>query len=91
MYHPLYYHARRYEGKQVFVYHQNGVVYQGIVSMVTPTGVYLLNCHPINRLVSDQADEREAKLELVYVPGAYFAFGALTGLTLGALAYRLYW
>ena len=91
MYHPLYYHARRYAGQPVFVYHQNGVVYHGIVSMVTPTGVYLLNCHPIQRLIGYQANESEAGLELVYAPGAYFAFGALTGLTIGALAYGLYW
>lgn len=30
-------------------------------------------------------------LELIYSPAAYFGFGALTGLTLGAAAGGLWW
>ena len=99
MHHPLYYHAMRYVGRPIYVYHQNGYVYHGTLSMVSRSGIYVLNCRPIGHPVNYQSDSsksvtdlldvthnEEAKGSLIYVPGAYFAFGALTGLTLGALA-----
>ena len=89
MYHPLYYQAKRYVGRPVYAYHMNGSVYHGTLHMVARSGVYIMNCRPVSYLASmEQGDaSSDVSPELVYSPGAYFAFGALTGLTLGALVW----
>lgn len=100
MYHPLYPVARRLVGRPVNVHHINGRVYRGQLQSVTPDGIYLMPYN--NRVVRMSDSESEVTLdmgpcqtneraELVYSPAAYFGFGALTGLTVGALASRYYW
>ncbi|WP_062306251.1 hypothetical protein [Alicyclobacillus sendaiensis] len=88
--HPLYPIAKQYVGRPVIVYHVNGRRYHGILHSVRDHGIYLLNVRPIAHSAG-QAEERFSTLneaqsgdiETVYAPVAYFAFGALTGLTLG--------
>jgi len=96
MYHPLYHHARRLVGQPVYAHHRNGRVIYGTLLSTTPQGIYLAHqqnygmmCAP---LVDAQADflyainqEKVIDASLVYSPGGYFAFGALTGLTAAAL------
>ena len=100
--HPLYYHAVRFVGKPVYAAHRNGNIYHGVLSTVTQSGVYLLNCRPVTHFANFHTENTlpistlpnanqqiSVTPELIFAPGLYFTFGALTGLTLGALAY--YW
>ncbi|WAH37821.1 hypothetical protein [Alicyclobacillus dauci] len=93
-YHPLYPVARRYLGRPVNAHHKNGQVYSGILQNVTDRGIYLL---PVSHTsyetrstnfctLGEAKDNRD--LTQVYSPAGFFAFGALSGLTLGALASR---
>ncbi len=96
MYHPLYYQAKRCIGRPIYLHHANGRVYHGIVHAVTPNGVYVLYSRPVYGMASASSEDTDqpyadAHVELVYFPGAYFAFGALTGLTLGTLAGAYLW
>ncbi|MCL6443909.1 MAG: hypothetical protein K6T83_10715 [Alicyclobacillus sp.] len=104
MAHPLYGHALRLVGKPVYAHHIRGRSYHGILQSVAPHGIYMTLHGPGMRLMSGDAVNMEhaidaqlamtgqsADAELVYSPGAYFAFGALTGLTLGALASPWWW
>ncbi len=100
MYHPLYPVARRLVGRPVNAHHVNGRIYCGYLHSVTTSGIYMIPYsttgmnmtgsnlginHAIRTCDSSERDE------LVYSPLAYFGFGALTGLTLGALASPFYW
>jgi hypothetical protein len=99
MTHPLYPVANRLVGRHVIAYHVNGRAYPGILHSVHHHGIYLIHTSPVS------ADTRELNastlgdlnatedVQPVYAPLGYFAFGALTGLTLGALAspYGYYW
>ncbi|MCL6454685.1 MAG: hypothetical protein K6T78_13855 [Alicyclobacillus sp.] len=105
--HPLYPVATRMVGRPVFVHHVNGSVYHGTLTSVAPHGIYVVQHPPGTRLASGlrQADDAvrlmgdssagsssdPSGVELVYWPASYFAFGALTGLTLGALASPWWW
>lgn len=94
MAHPLYYTARRFVGRRVTLYHVNGMAYCGTLMHVEPHGVYLMRQGPGVGMVSAEMDrDADASIDttLVYYPGGYFAFGALTGLTLGALAGGWLW
>jgi hypothetical protein len=102
MYHPLYPVARRLVGRPVNVYHRSGTVYCGVLNSVAHHGVYVSPCVPRTRVISaDGSDAQsehallapmdEVNPELAYSPGAFFAFGALTGLALGALASPYWW
>lgn len=95
--HPLYPVARRMVGQPVTAIHVNGTTHSGLLQSVAPHGIYM---GPMPRMVSATSDSRDVKplgtsdiadIELVYSPLGYFAFGALTGLTLGALASRPYY
>lgn len=86
--HPLYYQARGMVGQPVYVHHRNGRTYHGTLQSVTEHGIYLMPHAPGARLAShEEAAKTSCDLNavLVYYPGAYFGFGALAGLTLGAL------
>ncbi|WP_206918356.1 hypothetical protein [Alicyclobacillus suci] len=97
--HPLYPVARRLVGRHVHVYHMNGRIYPGYLQSVTPDGIYLIRTDGYAG-VSANADDTDfstlvggqnnTKMTQVYAPAAFFGFGALTGLTLGALAARPY-
>lgn len=87
--HPLYHHARQYVGRPVYVHHMNGRVYHGTLLNAAPHGIYVME-HPPGTTLS-RAEQDSVDAELVYAPGRYFAFGALTGLTLGAMAGGLWW
>ncbi len=98
MYHPLYPVAQPLVGRPVNVYHVNGRVYCGVLDSVAPHGIYVIQPRALVSGTHDTtsitvADNRSAEstLDLVYSPAAYFGFGALTGLTLGALAGGWYW
>lgn len=97
MCHPLYPIARRMIGRSVIAHHVSGRTYPGYLQSVQPHGIYLL---PYARRVSYEtsdssrletqhaiANESHQELEQVFAPAAFFGFGALTGLTLGALAF----
>ena len=96
MYHPLYPIARGMVGRPVYAHHMNGTTFYGVLQSVAPHGVYLLNARRValagatmpaangEYALAEQVSDND--VDLVYAPGAYFAFGALTGLTLGALA-----
>jgi len=86
--HPLYYQARQLVGQPVYVHHVCGRTYHGTLQSVTSHGVYLLPYAPGARLASSEspsAAENDCNATLVYYPAAYFGWGALAGLTLGAL------
>lgn len=102
MAHPLYHQAFGMVGRYVYVHHLNGQTYPGILQSVTQSGIYLMPYRP--RTVLTHADETyfgltfavnkqdvNADFQPVYAPGAYFAFGALAGLSLGALASPYVW
>jgi hypothetical protein len=104
VYHPLYYQCRGWVGRNVTVHHLNGTVYQGTLMNVAPHGIYMLQQRRIQPgyvsyegnshqdIVSgESAHEVGADARLVYYPGSYFAFGALAGLSLGALAGGFLW
>lgn len=100
MYHPLYYQATRYMGRPVYVHHMNGRTYHGTITGVNPGGIYVVQHPPGTNLTAANAEQfscdhalhdGDLALDLVYSPGAYFGFGALTGLTLGAMAGGLWW
>lgn len=91
MAHPLYGHALRCVGKQVNIYHVNGLIYTGTLTHVTPTGVYLLNTRPVMGYASLQGDSQTEEPTLIFYPGAFFAFGAMAGLGLGLAASALWW
>jgi hypothetical protein len=99
--HPLYHHAVRLAGQPVYAHHVNGRVYHGTITSVTRSGIFLMQ-HPAGtRVVSggrDQAPELSHALggvvvepAPVYSPAAYFAFGALTGLTAAAVFSPFFW
>lgn len=97
MAHPLYPVARKLVGKHVYAYHLSGKVYPGILQNVTQKGIYLLPMNHASYLKKiDSSDEwvklsdrtTQADVSLVYSPAGFLAFGALSGLTLGALASR---
>lgn len=95
MAHPLYPVARRMVGRHVHAHHTNGRVYPGILQNVTQNGIYLLPMNyasyaktDTNDLTTLEAITDTPDTTQVYAPAGYFAFGALTGLTLGALAAR---
>lgn len=99
MAHPLYPVARRLVGRPIVAHHINGRAYPGILHSVQSHGIYMYH----TSLASfDEGDkdvmalgdlESSENTEEIYAPFGYFAFGALTGLTLGALArpYGYYW
>ena len=101
--HPLYDHATRLVGKPVYVYHATGQVYHGTLQSVVPTGIWVhLSGQPATPANSVQTPfsashallvEKTADNDLapVFWPAAFFAFGALTGLAVAALAYPYYW
>ncbi|RIV22906.1 hypothetical protein D2Q93_08755 [Alicyclobacillaceae bacterium I2511] len=96
MYHPLYYQAVRLRGQPVYVQHVNGRVYRGTLMSVLPHGVYLMPRPTQAALMSDfsQSDvfkTHPGDVELIYSPVSYFAFGALAGLGVAALAAPLWW
>jgi len=101
MVHPLYYTAARCSGKPVFLYHNSGRVYHGTLVSVAPHGVYIVQHPPGTVLTSSTTADAEpgfaaddggdTDVSLTYSPMSYFAFGALTGLTLGAVAGRYWW
>lgn len=102
MTHPLYPHAMRMVGQYVHVHHLNGRVYPGFLQSVTRTGIYLMSYQSGARLVHSTEtsstlnhtylqNTSNADLEQVYSPAAYFGFGALAGLTLGAMASPYVW
>lgn len=104
MCHPLYPHACRMIGRPVYVYHTSGRVYHGTLLSVAQHGIYVMPHGPTARLTRSvgfaesgndvgicETDCGDVQAELVYAPGRYFAFGALTGLTLGALAGGMFW
>ncbi|GMA66291.1 LSm family protein (plasmid) [Alicyclobacillus fastidiosus] len=100
MTHPLYPIACRLVGRPVVAHHVNGRKYTGVLHSVSMSGIYL---HPYTTVVSFndndensvelsiQKDVQDGQVSLVYSPAGYFGFGALTGLTLGALAGGYYW
>lgn len=94
MNHPLYPMAQRLMGRRVNIHHISGRVYCGQLHSVTQSGIYVSECTPsyIN-FQADTSQSLEDDLEFVYSPLAYFGFGALAGLTVGALAGRrgYYW
>lgn len=105
MVHPLYHRARGWIGQTVIVHHMNGSVHQGTLVGVEPHGIYVvphraragLMCHQRDkdfgsnevRLLDSYGQSLDA--EHIYAPASYFAFGALAGLGLGAMAGGLYW
>ncbi len=104
MYHPFYYQSRGWVGRTVTVHHLNGTIYQGTLMNVAPHGIYLLQHRRVqpgyvsyegnsdtNSAFRESVDAVGADIRLVYAPGSYFAFGALAGLSLGALAGGLWW
>lgn len=93
MAHPLYPVARKYVGKHVHVHHISGRVYQGVLHSCNRHGIYLLPVSYASYGGSDdmtalQAAPKDLDAREVYSPASFFAFGALSGLTLGALASR---
>jgi hypothetical protein len=100
MCHPLYPVARRLVGRPVNAHHVSGRIYSGHLQSVTMSGIYML---PYGATVVNMTDSNSEikhviqrydageNVELVYSPLVYFGFGALTGLTLGALASPFYW
>lgn len=101
MCHPLYPRACRMIGRPVYVHHVSGRVYHGTLLSTTQNGIYLMPHPPAGRLataeggvgleIGSRCDTTDVRAELVYAPGRYFAFGALTGLTIGALAGGWWW
>ena len=104
MYHPLYLQSRGWVGRTVLVHHRSGRTYQGTLLHVEPHGLYLMPNRVQPGLMShsqaprqvEDLDLNPAQLtgmdpELVYAGAGYFAFGALAGLTLGAMAGGMYW
>lgn len=104
MCHPLYPVASRLVGSPVIAHHISGRAYSGTLHTVTQTGIYLLPhggrvsyVHGVKQaVVADTALESSyANHDLVWFPGAYFAFGTLAGLGLGLAAGsawgRYYW
>lgn len=100
MAHPLYYRARQWVGRPVYVHQVNGRVSYGTLVSAYPHGIYVIK-HPAGTVLTaatlqetevDHAvsPDMDLALDLVYAPVAYFGFGALTGLALGAAA-RGYW
>ncbi|MFD1673761.1 hypothetical protein [Alicyclobacillus fodiniaquatilis] len=93
MAHPLYPVAKKLVGKHVHAHHVSGRIYQGYLHNVNSRGIYLMQTGHASTQGAE-ADVRtlnqanEGDLDTVYFPAGYFAFGALTGLTLGALASR---
>lgn len=100
MIHPLYHHASRLVGMPVYVHHMNGSRYHGTLTSVSPQGVYVILHPPGARLQASNSTALDATYAIsnrdmhaaeVYFPGAYFAFGALTGLTAAALFSPFMW
>lgn len=92
VYHPLYYRAERWVGQTVCAYHINGSMYTGQLLSVNPRGIYIMQqaVRPI-AATDDKQTIAAGNVELIYSPAAFFGFGALTGLTLGAAAGGLLW
>lgn len=99
MTHPLYPVACRMVGRVVVAHHISGRKYTGVLHLVSNSGIYL-HSYPYSVSYKDEEDSVVLSIEqgiqndqvsLVYSPVAFFGFGALTGLTLGALAGGYYW
>jgi hypothetical protein len=100
MCHPLYPVACRMVGRLVVAHHVSGRKYTGVLRSVSSSGIYLLsptaavsfnNNEESSEELSIQKGVQNGQASLVYSPLGYFGFGALTGLTLGALAGGYYW
>lgn len=100
MAHHLYPVAQRMLGRHVYAHHVSGRVYPGILQSANPRGIYLIRTNGYQYVSLDQkngdfatldATHDRADVQEVYGPAAFFGFGALTGLTLGALASRPYY
>ncbi|WAH38825.1 hypothetical protein [Alicyclobacillus dauci] len=100
MVHPLYPVASRLVGRHVIAHHVNGRAYPGYLTSVARHGIYMVparyrvvNMDGLDEPTFREIDscDSEEDFDLVYAPAAYFGFGALTGLTLGALAGGYYW
>lgn len=97
MYHPLYPVAQRMMGRPVNVHHVNGRTYSGVLGHVAPHGIYLaprgslMSGTPHTDAITADEAASSSDIDLVYSPYAYFGFGALTGLTIGALAGGWWW
>jgi hypothetical protein len=97
MCHPLYPVASRMVGRSVIAHHVSGRTYPGYLQSVQHHGIYLLpHARRVGYETSDPsrletqhaiANQSHLELEQVFAPAAFFGFGALTGLTLGALAF----
>ncbi|GMA56672.1 hypothetical protein C7445_101358 [Alicyclobacillus sacchari] len=95
MAHPLYPVARRLVGRHVIAHHINGRSYPGILHSVYDHGIYLIHATPASSdkeasFITLSETPSGDTVDHVYAPASYFAFGALTGLTLGALARPYY-
>lgn len=101
MAHPLYVHAVRLVGRPVYAHHINGTVYHGLLQSATSNGIYVWSYHvgyarltdpdTAAKFVNADVDSNTLTPALAYSPGIYFGFGALAGLTLGALASPFLW
>lgn len=103
MLHPLYYRACRLVGQPIYAQHMNGQLYQGTLMSTTPHGIYMMphgrgarlmsttNANSASSHTVSVAQNPTQDLQLAYSPGAYFAFGALTGLTAAALFSPWWW
>ena len=104
MYHPLYYRAVRLVGRPVCAHHICGRMHHGTLLHVTHGGIFLLPYPAGARLAGADgeqarpvracAGQTDAGAQLAYAPAppaVYFAFGALTGLTIAALAAPFVW
>jgi hypothetical protein len=98
--HHLYPVACRMVGRSVVVHHITGRKYTGTLHSVSKSGIYLLphtaavsfnNNEESSVELSIQNGVQDGQASLVYSPAAFFGFGALTGLTLGALATAPYY
>ncbi|GMA51479.1 hypothetical protein GCM10025857_28360 [Alicyclobacillus contaminans] len=102
MYHPLYPVACRMIGRPVIAHHISGRRYHGVLQSVTRQGIYLMPTtgsrlasasEAVSATLADNTAEESVNAAPVFAPAAFFGFGALTGLTLGALAFGpgYYW
>jgi hypothetical protein len=100
MCHPLYPVACRMVGRAVVAHHVTGRRYPGLLHSVSKSGIYLgpytaavsVHNNEENSVeLSIHKDVQDGQASLVYSPAGFFAFGALTGLTLGALATAPYY
>lgn len=103
MCHPLYPVARRMVGRRVNIHHRCGSVYRGTLHSVANHGIYVAPYQQGYRMMASEDDVLDVTLlddtnslltadaTQVYAPYSYYAFGALTGLTLGVAAGAFLW